>query len=79
MFYWSQVAAAAILLDRLAAAVAQAGSVPKPYLSVSRLVLAVFTPSRLVGEGPLLAVPTRRSPMRLPLLVADEAAAPQRE
>lgn len=75
MFYWSQVADHLVALGLLVAEAVQVGSVPKQYLSVLRLVLAVFTLSRLVREAPKPLALTRCSPMRLPLLVAGKAVA----
>jgi hypothetical protein len=74
MFYWSVVALAVETAESLAVAAERVDSLPSLYPSALRLVLAVFTPSRLVREVRAAArVLTRCSLMRPPLLLVDEA------
>jgi hypothetical protein len=74
MFCSSAVALVVETAASPAVAAERVDSLPSLFLSALHLVLAVFTPSRLVREARLAAqVPTRCLLMRPPLLLVDEA------
>ncbi len=74
MFCSSAVALVVETAESPAVAAERVDSLLSLYLSALHLVLAVFTPSRLVREARLAAqVPTRCLLMRPPLLLVDEA------